>query len=198
MQTRFIAGRISHSYGTKKVLSDVSFTVSEGEQCVITGPNGSGKSTLVKICAGVLRGTGGVSSLTLDGTEVPRGGSLNIAVAAPWIRWYLPLSITQNISFFFRDKDDIRLIKKFCALFDLPAQTPLAEFSTGMVQRYALAAALGSASPFLLLDEPTEHLDQKGRDLFSGLLLERSKNRAVIIATHDGEEFQSSRRVTLA
>jgi ABC-type multidrug transport system ATPase subunit len=198
MQIRFTAGKISHSYGNRKVLNDISFTLSEGEKCIITGVNGSGKSTLVKICAGLLHETSGISSLTLDGKEVIRAGSPNVAIAAPWIRWYPTLSITQNNSFFFRDSNDLIRVQKLCALFGLPADTPLAEFSTGMVQRYALAASLGSSAPLLLLDEPTEHLDQKGKDLFHEIFQERSKSRAAIIATHDGDEFQSSRRITLA
>jgi len=198
MQIRFIADKISHSFDRKKVLNDISFALSEGENCVITGANGSGKSTLIKICAGLLHETLGCSSLMIDGKRVPRSGSQNIAIAAPWIRWYPTLSLLQNSSFFFRNGDDIIRVQKFCSLFELPAHAPLAEFSTGMIQRYALAASLGSSAPLLLLDEPTEHLDQKGKDLFHELFHARSKNRAAIIATHDNEESHASWRITLA
>jgi ABC-type multidrug transport system ATPase subunit len=198
MQIKFVADRIGHSFGTRKVLNDISFSLSEGENCVITGANGSGKSTLVRICAGLLHASEGTASLTLDGTEASRSGSRNIAITAPWVRWYPSLSVAQNVSFFFGDSHDIVRAKEFCSLFVLPAHTPLAQFSTGMVQRYSLAASLASSAPLLLLDEPTEHLDQKGKDLFYELFIDRSKNRAAIITTHDNEAFPSTRRIALA
>ena len=51
-----------------EILSDVSFTVNDGEMLVITGPNGGGKSTLAKLLMGINKATGG--KIILDGQDI--------------------------------------------------------------------------------------------------------------------------------
>ncbi|MDE6128464.1 MAG: ABC transporter ATP-binding protein, partial [Lachnospiraceae bacterium] len=53
---------------TRKIIDDVSFSVSQGEMLVITGPNGSGKSTLVKLLMGIERAESG--SIRLEEEEL--------------------------------------------------------------------------------------------------------------------------------
>ena len=55
-----------------EILSDVSFTVNDGEMLVITGPNGGGKSTLAKLLMGINKETGGKIT---PSTSVPRRAS---------------------------------------------------------------------------------------------------------------------------
>ena len=69
-----------------EILSDVSFTVNDGEMLVITGPNGGGKSTLAKLLMGINKSTAG--TITLDGQDITDymidGHRLCIPAAAPF------------------------------------------------------------------------------------------------------------------
>lgn len=71
------ADGISLSYGVRRVLTDVSLTVSGGERAGLIGENGSGKSTLLRILAGLLEPDAGVAQATAPGGRLPRIGLLH-------------------------------------------------------------------------------------------------------------------------
>ena len=71
------ADGISLSYGARRVLTDVSLTVSAGERAGLIGENGSGKSTLLRILAGLQEPDVGTVRATAPGGRVPRIGLLH-------------------------------------------------------------------------------------------------------------------------
>nr|WP_226338198.1 ABC-F family ATP-binding cassette domain-containing protein [Arthrobacter sp. UM1] len=70
---------VSHSFGDRRVLTDVSFTASAGSCVGLVGENGSGKSTLLKIAAGALDPDAGDVRVSIPGIERPRRGLLHQA-----------------------------------------------------------------------------------------------------------------------
>jgi ABC-type multidrug transport system ATPase subunit len=175
-------------YGRTPVLGGVSFDLERGAIVTLLGPNGAGKTTTFKCILGMTDFKGEIS---VAGQSVRRAGKLaRMAVG------YLPQTPG------FADDDTCREALLFLAEIrgvdggripallervNLGAQasTRVKELSGGMRQRLALAAALLSDPPLLLLDEPTANLDAQSRESLHELLVElRDEGRTILLSTH--------------
>jgi ABC-type cobalamin/Fe3+-siderophores transport systems, ATPase components len=199
---------IQTGYGEHTVLHGVSLELAPGELVALIGPNGSGKSTLLRAVSGLLPLQGG--SIQVDGQSVahlneekrarklavvPQARNLPPAFSAkevvamgrtPYLNWLGQLSA-----------GDEALIEEAMRQTDTLdyANRLVGELSGGEQQRLLLARALVQQTPYLLLDEPTTHLDLQ----FQIGLMERihalshvpvtlqktQSARAVLIALHD-------------
>jgi ATP-binding cassette, subfamily F, member 3 len=172
-----VAG-LSKSYGSKQVLDDVSFTIDRGDRIALVGVNGAGKSTLVRLLSGEDASTSGVLKLghnvlaeyfAQDQYKVldPSARMLDdISRTAPKVS---DTELRSLLGCFLFSGDDVF--------------KPLGVLSGGERNRYALARILVSPANFLLLDETTNHLDLRAKDV----LLEAINNftGTVIFVSHD-------------
>ena len=151
-----------------EALRDVSFDVYTGDIFGLIGRNGAGKTTLTKIVATLVQPTTGSVSVRGDDTvrqdeQVRR--QIGLATAEER-SFYWRLTAEQNLMFFARlhglsDRTAKLRIKELFAKLELDevARRRFGEMSTGNKQRLAVARALLSQPPVLLLDEPTRSLD---------------------------------------
>ena len=193
---------VSFSYDTRpnvKVLQNIDFTVSKGEQIGIIGESGSGKSTLVDIILGLLTPLDG--EIKVNGIPI-RTGMEN------WLKkvGYLPQnvfiyddSIAANIALGDTDEtwSEERIIEvlKEAQLYDFVHQLPegintaIGEAGTrisgGQRQRLGIARLLYSDSEVLILDEPTASLDQETAIGFWNALTEQENGKTMIVVSHD-------------
>jgi ABC-2 type transport system ATP-binding protein len=151
-----------------QALRDVSFDVQTGEIFGLIGRNGAGKTTLTKIVATLVQPTNG--SVTVrshdsvhDDEQVRREIGLSTAEERSF---YWRLTAEQNLMFFarlhgLRDRAAKQRIRDLFARLELEevARRRFGELSTGNKQRLAVARAMLSNPPVLLLDEPTRSLD---------------------------------------
>jgi len=171
--------KISKTYGEKSVYRDLDFTIERGERAVLAGVNGAGKSTLLKILAGVLPFDGGTrdvghnvaigyfSQTRLD-TLSPENTVLQEAYsAAPGMR----------------AQEDIRTILGAFLFQGDDVEKKVAVLSGGEKSRLNLAKFLIQPPNFLLLDEPTTHLDVDAVDALI-MALSRYEGTCVFIS-HD-------------
>ena len=162
---------LSVSYGSRRILHDISFDVQSGEVLALIGPNGAGKSTLIRAVSGVIPYTGQVrtngddfaSLSTLQRAKyiatVPQAVSLPPAYTV----WETVLfGRTPHLGFLGQpsQKDEEIARQALARVSALPfADRRVGELSGGEQQRILLARALCQSTPILLLDEPTAHLD---------------------------------------
>lgn len=191
---------ISKSFGSQKVLNDVSLEIPAGQIVGLLGPNGAGKSTLMKILIGLWSADSGTVSAPARIGYLPENNPL-----------YEDMYVTEYLSFMagltsVSSKGGLSA-SAVSALIDLVGLSPerhkhIRELSKGYRQRVGLAQALIGDPELLILDEPTTGLDPNQlveirsliKSLSGGAGLStfdfRQKSRSVILSTHIMQEVR--------
>jgi len=156
---------VTHHYGIRPVLRNVNLEVRPGEMLCVMGPNGMGKTTLLNVAAGILWPIRGYTEI---GGKLRRG-SVEEEIAIREMVFYLPdhpwLPATAsgreylvNIGKIYSIDDDRLLdhIYRLLLLFELAAleDAPIASYSNGQKKKIAVAGALVSEAPVMIMDEP--------------------------------------------
>lgn len=200
MQTGLDVRQVSFQYGSRKVLHEVSFSLNRGEMVALLGINGCGKTTLLRCLTGFLDSPGG--EIRWDGRrlpEVPVSELARLAFLAetnhvpPFPCQVHDLILLGRSAFADRwgnfDNRDRQLAADAAqALGVVPLlERTYQELSHGERQRVRLAMALAADTPYLLLDEPTSHLDPSQQATILRLLFERVRHRqyGVLAVLHD-------------
>ncbi|GAA1442097.1 thiol reductant ABC exporter subunit CydD [Mycobacterium cookii] len=175
--------------------NDLSAVLRPGRVTVLTGPNGAGKSTALQVIAGLTTATSGrVTVAGIDIADLEPNAWWQQVCWLPQRPVLIPGTVDENLSLFGALVDT----KTACAAagFDdvltaLPngTQTVIGRggvgLSLGQRQRLALARALGSRLPILLLDEPTAHLDAATERRVLDAIVERARaGDTVVVVGH--------------
>ena len=173
------------------VLSDVSFTVKEGEIFGFLGHNGAGKTTTMKILLGLLRGTSGsVEVLGAPAGEVEVHARIGYLPESPYFYDYL--TAEEFLKFYGRlAKLSLTTIRERVPELlqrvglEEARHRQLRKFSKGMLQRIGLAQAMIHDPELVILDEPMSGLDPMGRKEVRDLILSlRDQGKTVFFSTH--------------
>lgn len=156
---------VTHHYGIRPVLKDISLQADRGEILALMGPNGMGKSTLLAVIAGALWPV--IGRVKIDGKWRRATPEDELAIrrqvvylpAEPWLpkdrtgrEWLLAVGRLYSIP-------ETRLmdhVPRLLSLFDLETKgdEPIIAYSTGQKKKIALAGAIVTEAPVMLLDEP--------------------------------------------
>lgn len=186
---------IQKSFGDRKVLKDINFTIETPNSIGITGHNGSGKSTLMKILAQIIAPTKGKVTIKHDGNELPADRHLEvIKMVAPEMALYEMLSAYENLEFFAKLASVPMPKSEQDRLLDLVGLAGRGDdfvgaYSSGMKQRLKYAVALLAKPEILLLDEPTSNLDDEGKQIVINIMKQQQNERILIIATNEQEDL---------
>ena len=173
--------------GEMQVLSNISFTLFQGEILSLLGPSGSGKSTILNILTKLLEPTSG--SVTINGTV---GYMFQKDHLLEWRSIMDNITLGLEIMHKKNDKKSMerieRLLKTY-GLWDFRNMYPK-ELSGGMRQRVALIRPLSVDPDILLLDEPFSALDYQTRLMVNDDVYKiiKNENKSVILVTHDISE----------
>lgn len=198
---RLVVENLAKQFGRRVLFRHLSFALEAGESLTITGANGAGKTTLLKMLAGVLRPTEGHVALEMAGRAVPaEEHSLHVGLVGPYLNVYDSFSARENLAFLARAR---RLAEAETHISEVLSEVGLAEraddrvstLSSGLKQRILYAAALLTAPPLLLLDEPQANLDERGLAMTRRIQArQREQDRLLVVATNRSEEAEHHAR----
>jgi len=188
------------TYGAKRAVDGVSFSVKRGEILGFLGPNGAGKSTTMKMITGFLRPDSGTA--IVDGIDVSKD-----PVAVKSRLGYLPenapaypeMTVAEFLGFIaevrgFREaparKAQVERAITLTHLESVRSQT-IETLSKGSKQRVGFAQALLHNPPVLILDEPTDGLDPNQKNEVRLIIKNMAAEKAVILSTHILEEVEA-------
>lgn len=181
--------------------SPLSLTLSPGQSLVIEGKSGSGKSTLAMGISGLL---GYAGSCRINNVEVRDISNLpHLLTGALQQSHIFSTSLRENLKIAKSDASDEELMQALTMVelngFSLDEMVGRLgrTLSGGESKRLAVARALLSSAPIIILDEPTEHLDRQMALRIEKSILGACQDRILIVITHSGW-LNVARRVTLA
>lgn len=165
--------------GGVRILHDVDFAIRPGEIVTVVGPNGSGKTTLLRCLIGAQAPTEGHVSQR-------RGLRVGYVPQRLAIDSTLPLTVNRFIALAGGTRAEREAVLAEVGIPGLGTRQ-MAALSGGQFQRALLAHALVRRPDILVLDEPTQGLDQTGMAAFYALIaaLRRRTGVAVLIVSHD-------------
>jgi tungstate transport system ATP-binding protein len=184
-----------HSYDGRIVLDIPRLDIPSGQICAIAGPNGCGKTTLLSILALLLQPVSG--SVLLQGVDTVRSRDRQLRRKVTLVHQKPVLfstTVRNNIAYGLHAaglpakeiRRRVRTIIEETKLEDV-ADKLGRRLSGGEAQRAVLARALVLETPIILLDEPTNSLDDASRPILLDLLCKANSTRGatIVIATHD-------------
>src|SRR5260221_1907203 len=198
---------VSKQFGEVVAVSDVSFSVQEGELLALLGPSGGGKTTVLRLIAGLEVPTDG--DILVRGQRVNdiRVQKRNIGFAFQNYALFQNMTVFKNIAFGLNIKKwkSAHLQKRVEELLELLGLQGLEkrfphQLSGGQRQRVAIARALAPKPSVLLLDEPFGAVDAKIRQELREWLvrLHTDLNVTTLFVTHDQEEaMEVSNRIVI-
>ena len=177
-----------------QALSDVSFSVDDGEFCCVVGPSGCGKTTLLRTIAGLETPDSG--SVLVDGEPVTgpgldRGMVFQEYALFPWrtVRENIRFGLDRPACGCSDCERRVQVLVDLVGLDGFEDSYPKA-LSGGMKQRVGIARAIAPDPEILLMDEPFGSVDARTRDRLHAELLDiwAETDQSVVFVTHDIDE----------
>lgn len=189
------AENVQKTIRRKKILSDIHLELHSGNIYGFIGANGSGKTMLFRALSGLMSVTSGTimwngKVLRKDFAVLP---SLGILVEN--VGLYSNMTGMQNLRYLAKIKhkigdEEIRRALRRVGL-DPDDRRKYQKYSLGMKQRLSIAQAIMESPAVIMLDEPTNSLDEKGVEEFRQLILEEKERGALILlASHNQEDIR--------
>lgn len=176
------------------VLKDVSAEFEDGKIYGLFGKNGSGKTMLLRTIAGLILPTEG--EVSINGQILHKDISFppNTGIIIEHLSMYPQYSAFDNLRMLSKikkvatEEDILNALKR--VELDEVAHNKVRSFSLGMKQRLNVAQAIFEKPDIILLDEPTNAIDQEGVQVVKDILIEeRNRGAIIIIASHHQDEI---------
>ncbi|QIL50703.1 ABC transporter ATP-binding protein [Weissella coleopterorum] len=184
------AQSISKQFGAKKVVKNVDLSINNGEFIAFLGPNGAGKSTMIQLLTTLIPASSG--QIKIKGINIQKNKKQlrkNIGIVFQQSILDYDLTVLQNLQLSQQlVHANQRYFNKIVELFKLTniLQQKIATLSGGQRRRVDIAYVLLGQPAILFLDEPTNALDLKTRQLIWRILndLKQKENMTIFLTTH--------------
>lgn len=173
------------------VLDSVSMEMKSGEVVGLRGENGSGKTMLMRMIAGLIFPTQG--SVQIDGRVLGRElafpQEMGILLENPTFlenyTGYQNLRMLASIQNRIGEEEIKKAIRRVGLEWD--DRKKYRKYSLGMKQRLGIAAAVMEAPQLIILDEPSNALDDQGCEMLRQIIREeKARNALILVSSHDG------------
>jgi len=199
--TNAVKALFSREYETVHALTDIGFTIGDGEMVGYIGPNGAGKSTTIKIMCGVLTPDSGICDINGRTPWLERAAHVNeIGVVfgqRSQLVWDVPVIDSFELirSIYRIDNPTYKSnLNELTELLDLSeiVQTPTRNLSLGQRMRCEIVASLLHSPRILFLDEPTIGLDAVSKIAVRQFIkkLNAERGTTVLLTTHDMADIE--------
>jgi ABC-2 type transport system ATP-binding protein len=188
--------KLTKSYGGKRGITNVSFSVDEGEVFGFLGPNGAGKTTTIRVLMALLHADSGTARIAgkdcwQDSVEIKR--FIGYVPGEPSLD--PNLTGRQILEYFahLRGGVDEAYLKQLINRLDLDVSRKFRQYSTGNKRKVVLIQAFMHRPRVLILDEPTSGLDPLNQQEFDGMVREaRNEGRTVFLSSHVLSEVEKT------
>ncbi|ACP56556.1 ABC transporter ATP-binding protein [Saccharolobus islandicus] len=180
-------------YKVIKAVDDVSFEIERNTAGALVGPNGAGKTTVIKMLSTLIIPSSGdaiVNGYSINREEKKVRESIGLVTVSERL-FYYRLTALENLVFFaslqnLSLSDARRRAREVLEIVGLSEweNIPYMKFSTGMQRKLALARALITDPPVLLLDEPTLGLDPLSARMFRDLVRRIGRDKTILLTSH--------------
>lgn len=191
-----IAESISKKIKNKIILDNVCATFKSGKTYGIVGRNGSGKTMLFRALSGLIKIDSG--DILLDGQRLHKDMEImpELGIMIENAGLYPELSGFDNLKFLtgINKKVDDAVIREYIKKVGLDPydKRPFSKYSLGMKQRITFAQAIFESPHIIMLDEPTNALDEEGVVTIRNLISEqKNADTIILIASHNKEDIES-------
>ncbi|MBP2071284.1 ATP-binding cassette domain-containing protein [Thermoanaerobacterium butyriciformans] len=185
---------LSKNIGQNEILKSINLNLEKGTIYGFFGRNGSGKTMLFRALCGLIKPTSG--TITINNKVLHRDisfpESIGVIIESPgfWDHYtgFENLKVLSSIKNIIGDEDIRKSLKRVG--LDPDDRRIYKKYSLGMKQRLAIAQAIMERPDIIILDEPTNSLDENGVQLVREILIEEKKRGALIlIASHNKDDI---------
>ncbi len=192
---KLVAEKVCKTIRKAEILRDVDLELEGGTIYGFVGRNGSGKTMLFRALSGLMGLTSG--QVTLDGKLLHRDFSVlpSLGIVLEHVGLYPGLTGVENLRYLTKltgkiGPSEVRTAIERVGL-DPDDKRTYRKYSLGMKQRLAIAQAVMEAPDVIMLDEPTNGLDDDGvRKIRELILEEKARGALILLASHNQEDIR--------
>ena len=189
MSSVVTAQNLGKTFGNKRVLDDLSFTVERGDVIGVLGKNGAGKTTLLELMLGFSPASvGSVQVFGNDSFHLPAAAKARVGFAPQSAELLQQLTVRDQLKVIasFYPEWDAGLIERLGQTWELDLNRRVRELSIGQRQKLSILLAIGHHPELLCLDEPMASLDPIARRQFLEQIVDIAADgsRAVVFSSH--------------
>lgn len=185
---------LTKAYGNSRGITDISFSIEEGEIFGFIGPNGAGKSTTIRTLLSLIYPTSGSAKIFgKDCIEFAPDIKKEIGYLPSEVFYYDNMKVIDLLKYSasFYKKDCTKRIKELAEIMDLDLTKKIDDLSLGNKKKVGIVQGLLHEPKLIILDEPTSGLDPLMQQRFFELLEEENKKGATILfSSHILSEVQ--------
>ncbi|MCR5835677.1 MAG: ABC transporter ATP-binding protein [Lachnospiraceae bacterium] len=188
---------LTKQYEDVEVVSNVNFSLNEGEIVGLVGNNGAGKTTTMKMIVGLAKPTKG--TVLFNGKDIFENleyylSSVDAMIESP--AFYPFLSGRENVNYFIdKNNKNNRIIDELIDIFEMRnyLDKKVNKYSLGMKQKLGIVRTIAKNPQILVLDEPTNGLDVHSKLKFRSCIKKiiKEEKKALLISSHDLTEIES-------
>lgn len=188
--------KVSKSFDSRPVLSDVSLSINKGEVFGLLGPNGAGKTTLIRIILDIIKADSG--SAELLGKPVDDSAKGRVGYLPEERGLYKGIRVIDSLIYFGELKGmDTNTARESASKWldkigmSEHANKKTEELSKGMAQKIQFVSAVIHDPELIVLDEPFSGLDPVNAKMLKDLVLElKGQGKTVVLSTHQMDQVE--------